>query len=67
MCTVVLVRLDYNLFDVICETGKAMCRPYFVQGGLLFTTLIRLYRIHFSANTWLALFVCTPSFAWREL
>ena len=30
MCTVVLVRLDYNLFDVICETGKAMCRPYFV-------------------------------------
>ena len=30
MCTVVLVRLDYNLFDVICEKGKAMCRPCFV-------------------------------------
>ena len=60
------------MFDVICETGKAMCRPYFVyyfkvQGGLLFTTLIRLYQRHFSANTWLALFVYTPSFAWHAL
>ena len=27
---VLLVRLDYNLFEVICETGKAVCRPYFV-------------------------------------